>query len=225
MGQRFYRFICPVLRFFLPRLQVSWEVPHDGEPCVFVCNHDRAKGPLQMAVNFPMREDSLVWIFADPLDRKTTPAYVRQDNWWRKDSPLAPVWNVLIPPVVSLILPPILRSAPHIPVYHDGRAVRTMKDSLRALRDDRKHIVIFPEIPTGYGEHNEEAINEGFLNLLPMYRRMTGIELKIWPIHLDQGRRRMAVKAPIMMDPDRALAEQVPELSRLILHGIFDPDL
>ena len=223
MGQRLYRFLCPVVRCFLPRLEISWEVPHNGEPCVFVCNHDRAMGPLQMAVNFPLREQSLIWIFADPLDRKTTPAYVRQDNWWDRNSRLAPLWNVIIPPVVSVILPPILRCVPHVAVYHDARAVRTMKDSLRALRDEKKHMVIFPEIPTGYGEHSTDTINEGFLNLLPMYRRMTGKPLTVWPVHLDKERRQMAVKAPIMMDPDRPLAEQVPELSRKILQGIFEP--
>ena len=223
MGQRFYRFIVPVVRVFLPRLKMSWEVPHDGEPSVFVCNHDRAMGPLQMAVNFPLREQSRIWIFADPLERKTTPAYVRQDNWWKADSPMAPVWNAVIPPVVSVILPPILRSVPHVAVYHDARAVRTMKDSLRGLRDEGKHMVIFPEIPTGYGEHSTTTLNEGFLNILPMYKRLTGRPLKVWPVHLDRERRQMAVKAPILMDPDRTLAEQTPELVQKILRGIFDP--
>lgn len=222
MGQRFYRFIVPVVRVFLPRLRVSWEVPHDGEPSVFVCNHDRAMGPLEMAVNFPLRDQSLIWIFADPLSRETTPAYVRQDNWWRKDSPLAPVWNAVIPPVVSLILPPILRSVPHVAVYHDARAVKTMKESLRALRDDGKHMVIFPEIPTGYGEHSQTTINEGFLNILPMYQKLTGKPLKIWPIHMDKEKKRMDVKAPILLDPTRSLKEQTPELSQKILRGIFD---
>ena len=208
---------------FLPRLKPSWEVPFDGEPCIFVVNHERAMGPLEMAGRFPLMKDSRIWIFADPLSRKTTPAYVRQDHWWRTDSRLAPLWNRIIPPVVSWILPPILRSVPHVPVYHDARAVRTMKDSLRILRDERQHLIIFPEIPTEYGEHSTDKINEGFLNLLPMYQKLTGKALKIWPVHLDRERKQMAVKAPIVMDPDRPLRDQIPELSEKILHGIFDP--
>ena len=134
MGKRFYRIAVPLIRLFIPRLEIRWEIPFDEEPCVFVANHERAIGPLEMAVNFPLREESPIWIYAAPLDRKTTPDYVRQDHWWKENGKLAPLWNAVIPPVVSLILPPILRSAPHVPVYHDGRAATTMKESLRLLR-------------------------------------------------------------------------------------------
>ena len=208
---------------FLPRLKVSWEVPFDGEPCIFVCNHDRAHGPLQMAVRFPLMEQSRIWIFADPLHRESVPAYVRQDHWWREDAKLARFYNAVIPVVVSWILPPILRCVPHIAVYHDGRAVITMKESLRSLRDEHQHQIIFPEIPTAYGEHSNDTMNEGFLFLLPMYRKLTGKTLKIWPVHLDRERKQMAVKAPLEMDPNRDLREQTPELTRAILRGIFEP--
>ena len=221
MGLRLYHFLRFVVRPFLPRVETTWEVPFDGKPCVFVCNHDRAMGPLEMAVNFPLVDESRIWIFADPLSRETTPAYVRQDHWWNETSRLAPFYNAVIPPVVSVLLPPILRSVPHVPVYHDIRAVRTMKETLRVLRDEKQHIVIFPEIPTGYGEHSTDKINEGFLNLLPMYRKLTGEELKIWPIHLDARAHTLRVKAPIAWDAERPLEEQVPELSRQILNGMF----
>ncbi len=224
MGKKFYKVFRPVIHFFMPRLKTTWEVPFDGEPCIFVCNHERAMGPLQMAINFPLREKSHIWIYAAPLSRETTPAYVRQDHWWRADSRLAPLYNAVIPTVVSWLLPPLLRSVPYIAVYHDARAVRTMKESLRVLRDQGEHVVIFPEIPTDYGQHNTEKINEGFLNLLPMYRRLTGKDLKIWPLHLSADHRQLTGKAPISMDPDRPLKDQIPELSRKILDGIFAPD-
>ena len=46
MGKRFYRFAVPLLRRCIPRVAVSWEVPFDGESCIFICNHERAMGPL-----------------------------------------------------------------------------------------------------------------------------------------------------------------------------------
>ena len=221
MGKRLYRFLRYTVRWFLPRVDIAWDVPFDGRPCVFVCNHDRAMGPLEMAVNFPPMDNSRIWIFADPLSRETVPAYVRQDHWWNEKSRLAPFYSAVIPPVVSVLLPPILRSVPHIPVYHDIRAVRTMKETLRVLRDEKQHVIIFPEIPTGYGEHSTDKINEGFLNLLPMYKKLTGGELAIWPIHLDTASHSLRVKAPIRWDSARTLEEQVPELSRQILDGMF----
>ena len=222
MGKIFYRIAVPLVRLFIPRLEPVWEVPFDEEPCVFVANHERAVGPLEMAANFPLRLDSYIWIFADPLSRKTTPAYVRQDHWWDENGKLAPLWNAVIPPAVSLVLPPVLRSAPHVPVYHDGRAATTMKESLRLLQSG-KNLVIFPEIPTGYGEHDTEKINEGWLMLLPMYSRRAGKPLQIRPVRLDPEAGKMVVRAPFGMDPDVPLQDQIPELTQKVLHGIFDP--
>ena len=223
MGKRFYQAAVPVIRLFIPRLEAIWETPYDGEPCIFVANHERAVGPLEMAANFPLREQSHIWIYAAPLDRKTTPAYVRQDHWWNENSRLAPLWNAVIPPLVSLILPPVLRSAPHVPVYHDGRAATTVKESLRLLQEG-KNLVIFPEIPTGFGEHDTEKINEGWLMMLPMFEKRTGKPLKIRPVRLDPAGKTMRIRAPFTMDPARPLKEQIPELSQKVLHGIFDPE-
>ena len=220
MGKRFYRFVVPVVRRFIPKLQVTWEVPFDGEPCIFVANHERALGPLEMAVNFPERQSSHIWIYAAPLSRKTTPEYVRQDHWWREDGRLAPLWNVIVPPLVSLILPPILRSVPHVPVYHDGRAATTVKESLRLLQDG-KNLVIFPEIPTAFGQHDEEKINEGWLMMLSMYEKRTGKPLKVWPVRLDLAGKRMRIRAPFTMDAALPLRDQTPALSRRVLDGIF----
>ena len=220
MGKIFYRIAVPLIRLNIPKLEPEWEVPYDGEPCVFVANHERAVGPLEMATRFPLRESSYIWIFADPLHRETTPAYVRQDHWWKEDGRLAPLWDKIIPPLMSLILPPILRSAPHVPVYHDGRAATTMKESLRLLQAG-KNLVIFPEIPTGFGEHDTEKINEGWLMLLTMYEKRAGKPLPIRPVRLDLAAGKMRIRAPFFQDASRPLADQVPELSRLVLRGIF----
>jgi 1-acyl-sn-glycerol-3-phosphate acyltransferase len=223
LGKIFYRIAVPLVKLFIPRLEVQWEVPDDGEPCIFVANHERATGPLEMAANFPLRQQSHIWIYAAPLSRKTTPEYVRQDHWWDENGKLAPLWNAVIPPIVSLILPPILRSAPHVPVYHDGRAATTMKESLRLLQSG-KNLVIFPEIPTGFGEHDPEKINEGWLMMLPMYEKRAGKSLKIRPVRLDLAEKRMIIRAPFGMNPDVPLRDQVPELSRKVLQGIFESE-
>ena len=220
MGKRLYRFLWPFLHAAIPKLTAAWDVPYDGEPCIFVCNHERALGPLEMAINFEMKDTSRIWIYDGPLHRETFRAYVLQDHWWKEDGLLAPVWNVVLPPILGTLVPPILRSVPYIDVYHDGRAMKTMRDSIRCLKNG-ENVVIFPEIPTEYGEHDTEKINEGFLYLLPMYHKATGSILKIWPIHLDFAGNRLHVKKPIVWDEHRSLQEQVPELSRAILEGIF----
>ena len=220
MGRIFYRIAVPLVRLFIPKLKTEWEIPFDGNPAVFVCNHERAIGPLEMAACFPLRESSHIWIYAAPLSRETTPAYVRQDHWWNENGRLAPLWNRIIPPVVALILPFILRSVPHVPVYHDGRAVTTMKESLRLLQSG-KNLVIFPEIPTAFGEHCTDRINEGWLMLLSMYEKRASRPLNVWPVHLDLSGKRMVIQAPFTMDHSRPLQDQTQELSRKVLNGIF----
>ena len=220
MGKRFYRIAVPLVRLFIPRLKVRWEIPFDGDPCIFVANHERAIGPLEMASNFPLRESSYIWIYSAPLSRETFPEYIRQDHWWDENGKLASLWNKIIPPILSRVIPPILRSAPHVPVYHDARAVTTMKESLRLLQDG-KNLVIFPEIPTGFGEHDTEKINEGWLTMLTMYERRTGKPLKIWPVRLDLQGKQMIVRKPFTMDYDLPLQNQVQSLSCKVLDGIF----
>ncbi len=222
MGKIFYRIAVPLVRLFIPRLKVEWVEPFDGEPCIFVANHERAVGPLEMAVSFPLRQQSPIWIYAAPLDRKTTPEYVRQDHWWDEKGKLAPLWNAVVPPLVSWVLPPILRSVPHVPVYHDGRAASTVKESLRLLQDG-KNLVIFPEIPTGFGEHDTEKINEGWLMMLPMYEKRAGKPLKIRPVRIDLQGKRMIIRPPFCMDPEVPIRDQTEALSRKVLDGIFSP--
>ena len=222
MGKRFYRFIVPAARMVTKRMQTTWEVPFDGEPCVFVCNHERAIGPIRMVMDFPEMQNSKIWIFADPLDRKSVPAYVRQDHWWNENGKLAPVYNAVIPPVISVVLPPILRSIPHVAVYHDIRAIRTMRESVKVLQEEKKHLIIFPELPTGYHQHDTRKINEGFLMILDLYEKAAGKPLKIWPVHLDRPGYAFRVKAPILKDPQRTLKEQTPEIAEKILDGIFE---
>ncbi|MBQ8136618.1 MAG: hypothetical protein IJ174_04215 [Clostridia bacterium] len=221
MGKRFYRFIVPAARLVTKRIKTTWEVPFDGEPCVFVCNHERASGPIRMVLDFPEMKNSRVWIFADPLNRKTVPAYVRQDHWWNEEAKLAPLYNAIIPPIVSVVLPPILRSIPNIPVYHDARALSTMRESLKALKAGQS-LIIFPELPTGYHEHDTARINEGFLLILDLYEKANGKPLKIWPVHLDMQAHEFRVKAPITKALSVPLEAQVPAICERILDGIFE---
>ena len=56
-----------------------------------------------------------------------------------------------------------------------------------------------------------------------MYARRTGKSLPIRPVHLDLKRQKtMEIRSPFTMDPDRPLQDQIPELSRKVLQGIFD---
>ena len=217
-GGKAYRTMRWLLQTFSHKMTCNWEVPFDGEPCVFVPNHVGVFGPIDMVAKFPYYEECRPWFNADVMDPKLVPAYVRQDYWWKPGCWAEPLLNVTLPYMAAAVLPPILRTVPGVPVYHDMRVMTTMRQSLRLLKEG-KHLVIFPEQPSGWQSHHM-WINTGFLQIAPMYYKATGKALKFWPVHIDYKKHTFQVAAPIAFDPERSLAEQTPEIEKVLAHGL-----
>lgn len=217
-GGKAYRTMRWLLQTFSHKMTCNWEVPFDGEPCVFVPNHVGVFGPIDMVAKFPYYEECRPWFNADVMDPKLVPAYVRQDYWWKPGCWAEPLLNVTLPYMAAAVLPPILRTVPGVPVYHDMRVMTTMRQSLRLLKEG-KHLVIFPEQPSGWQSHHM-WINTGFLQIAPMYYKATGKALKFWPVHIDYKKHAFQVAAPIAFDPERSLAEQTPEIEKVLAHGL-----
>ncbi len=203
---------------FTPKMTTTWEEPFSGKPCVFVCNHAGALGPIDIATKFPLRDEVLEWCNEGIMNRKTCPAYVRQDYWWVPGCRLEPLYNATLPYIAAAILPPVLKSAPTIPVYHDARVMTTMRQSMKALKGG-KYVVIFPEQPSGFGSHHD-WINTGWLNIGTMFYRATGENLLLYPVHIDTKKHRFEVKKPIVYDGERPLEEQQDELVRCLAAGL-----
>lgn len=215
---RLYRCLRAVVRAVTPRMTTTWEEPFSGNPSVFVCNHVGAFGPIDMVVKFPLRDEVRVWCNEGIMNRKTCPAYVRQDYWWKPGCRLEPLYNATLPYIAAAVLPPILQSAPTIPVYHDARVMTTMRQSMKALKEG-KHLVIFPEQPSGFGEHHN-WINTGWLNICTMFYRATGKNLTLYPVHIDQKKHCFEVQKPVMFDGNRTLEEQQDALVKHLAAGL-----
>jgi 1-acyl-sn-glycerol-3-phosphate acyltransferase len=219
--KRSYRFFRGLVRVCTRRMRAEWAQPFTGEPSVFVCNHAGALGPIDICAKFPLADELHPWMNAQVLSAREVPAYVRQDYWWRPDSRWAPVLTRTLPYVAAAILPPILRTTPTVPVYHDIRVMRTLRESIRILKAG-EHLVIFPEQPSGHGTH-EQALNAGFLQLAPAYARVTGRALAFWPVHIDSAARVFHVGRPLYYEPARALEEQAGALLEALGRGIRKP--
>ena len=207
-----------IWRLTMPKMETVWEEPFKGEPCVFVCNHVGAMGPIHMVMNFPMSDELLAWCNEGIMNRKTCPAYVRQDYWWEPGCKLEPLYNATLPYIAAAILPPVLKSAPTIPVFHDARVMSTVRKSLVQLKSG-KHLVIFPEQPSGHGEHHE-WINTGWLAICTMYYRATGKGLTMYPVYINTKARRFEVSRPVVFDTERTLEEQQDEIVQVLAKGL-----
>jgi len=216
-----YRFLRGLIRLCTYRMRVEWAVPFTDEPSVFICNHAGALGPIDVCAKFPLADSIHPWMNAQVLNAREVPAYVRQDYWWKPSSRFAPLCNATLPYIAAAILPPILRTAPTVPVYHDIRVMKTFRESLKLLSAG-EHLVIFPEQPSGFQAH-ADALNRGFLQIAPAYARATGKALPFWPVCIDYKQRVFRVAAPIYYDTARKLDEQIDELVAGLKRGIQLP--
>lgn len=217
MGKLF-NFLARIAYPLLPVKRAEFAEEIGDEPCIFLANHLGAVGPMYMSVTFPLRDNVAIWCNEGMMDENLVVEYVRHDWWWRPESKLAPFYNVTLPYLARLIVPKVLRSAPTIAVCRDARIMTTMRKSLRALREG-KHIVIFPELPNGFGTHAEQ-LQMGWLNLTTMYYRATGKPLRMFPVYIDQKARVFRVGKAILADPDRPLEEQTSSIEAYLAAGI-----
>ena len=152
------------------------------------------------------------------MDPKLVPAYVRQDYWWRPGCRLEPLYNATLPYLAAAVLPPILRSVPGVPVYHDMQVIKTFRKSIEYLRQG-DHLIIFPQQPSGFQAHYQE-LNRGFLQIAPMAWHTLNLRLKFYPVHIDYKKRYFRIGAPVEYDPEVSLKEQEQRLIDGIAAGI-----
>jgi len=215
---KLYSVLSAAMRVFSPKMKTVWETEFDGEPAVFCPNHAGALGPINICAKFPLRDKCHPWMNAAMIDPKQVPAYVRQDYWWAPGSFFEPILTRTLPYLAALILPPIFRSAPVIPVYHDIQVVKTFRLSVEHLSQG-KHLVIFPEIPDGYQSYSKQLYN-GFLRIAPMAYQKLNIRLKFYPVYIDAKSHLFLISAPVEYDPDKALEEQEEHILNVISSGL-----
>lgn len=201
-----------------PAMTTEWEVPYDGEPAVFCPNHVGALGPIDMMVHFELRDNSRPWFNAGIADRKTCPAYVRQDYWWEPGCKLEPLYNATLPYLAAAVIPPVLNTVPGIRVYHDMQVLKTFRQSVAALKNG-ENLIIFPQQPSGYKSHHM-WINKGFLQIAPMAWRSLGLALNFYPVHIDHAAHRIIVRKPVRFDPERKLQEQEDAILEVLAKGL-----
>lgn len=209
-----YRFVRKLVRFFTPKMQTVWEAPFAGRPAVFVCNHDRAFGPIAMCAHFDRYDRIRPWINAQVLSARETPAYVRSDYWWNPDKWYSPFLGKTLAYIYALILPPILRGSDCIPVYHDVSVMSTLKRSVSCLREG-KDILLFPEKPAGFGLYDDK-IMEGFVSIGRLFYARTKQPVDFYPGYIDWKKHKIHIGAPLSYDGEKDYGEQSQTITKAV---------
>lgn len=213
-----YQAIRGAVRLFSRKWETVWEEPYDGSLAVFCPNHAGAMGPISMCAHFELTDSCYSWMNSGMMNAKEVPAYVRQDFWWEPGCKMEPLYSATIPYVAAAIIPPILRSAPGVPVYHDSRVIKTFRRSIELLKEG-KNLIIFTEQPAGHGMSAAE-LNKGWLQIGPMAWRTLKVALKFYPVHIDLKQRRITVARPVAYQPELPLKEQEATILEAVKQGI-----
>lgn len=206
-----YRFLRKAIQLFTKKIATVWKTPFDGGPSIFVCNHDSAYGPIAMCAHFELYEDTRPWVNAPVLSVREMPAYVRQDFWWEPGKWYSKILDYTVAYLAAIILPLILRGSACIPVYHDTRVILTMRSSVDALKNG-KHLMLFPENPSGYRQYDTEIVS-GFVSLGRIYYKRTKKPVSFYPTYVDWKGKVITVAEPIIYDPEMNSNKFVKEVS------------
>lgn len=202
----FFRFLRKMIRIFTKPMKTVWEAPFEESPSIFVCNHDRAFGPIAMNAHFELCEEIRPWINAQVLSPKNAPAYIRKDYWWDLNKWYSPILSYTAAYLYALLLPLILHGSDCIPVYHDTGVISTLRNSVKMLKDG-KHLLLFPEHPTGYHTYGEK-IFDGFVSVGKLYYARTKEIVNFYPTHVDWKAKIITVGKPIAYDPSVKYEQQ-----------------
>ena len=197
-------------------MRTIWHRPFDGEPAVFVCNHDSAYGPMAMCAHFDQKAIIRPWINAQVLSPRQVPAYVRQDFWWPRNRWYTKILDYTLVYPVSLLLPAIVHGSACVPVYHNENVEKTFAGSVDALSNGYS-LILFPERPTDYKAY-DERIYSGFTALGRMFKGGDSAGLKFYPTYVDWTGKEIRVGAPITYDASGEHREQ----SIKVLNGVQD---
>ena len=210
----FFRFLRKAILLCTGPMKTVWEEPFSGAPSVFVCNHDRAFGPIAMNVQFEHCTNIRPWINAQVLSEREAPAYIREDYWWDPNKWYAPILSRTLAYFYALLIPPILRWADCVPVYHNTGVMSTLRASVKTLSDG-KHLLLFPERPAGFRQYGTE-ISSGFVSVGKLYYGREKQSVHFYPAWVDWKGREIQVGKPLVYDPTVKYEEQAAAIASAI---------
>lgn len=178
------------------------------ENAVIVANHSQMNGPIVGELFMP--ENCYIWSAGQMMDMKEVPKYAFSDFWSQK-----PLWTHPFYKLLSYIIAPISQciftNARTIPVYRDGRVIRTFRESVKALKEGR-NVLIFPE----KDETHNNVINkfeENYIDIAKLYYKKTGIELTFVPMYIAPKLRKLYMGQGIKYDSNRDIADERARIS------------
>ena len=188
------------LRHIITKQKEHWhcEPPNAGEPCIFVCNHEHAYGPVAMCTSFSYTFRP----WADGAMRNVITArrfihrtLIRDRSWPFLVASFFVSYSMVLPAMEAL------RELRAIPTYHDRRVVKTINMSVDSLIQGDNN-VIFPENQELPPTDTVRDFNLGFTHIAKEYFQRCGKRLAFYPVCIHRENSEIHIGAPILYDPE-----------------------
>lgn len=197
---KFWRPYGRVIRRLIRLALKNWRVtgpPCPAGPAVYIVHHQNLFGPVHAAALLPT--DVRPWVLypfcgrRDCFDQYYGYTFTKRFGWH-------PVLAAPAAGVLSLLVPPLMRSIGAVPVYRNGRRVMTTMDtSIKALSAGHS-LLICPDRAYDDTSSHTGALYQGFLNLERGYRKTTGQHLAFVPVYPSPSKRALVTGEPLYFE-------------------------
>ena len=211
------------LRRTIPKQQIFWHCapPAEDEPCIFVCNHEHAYGPVAMCTGFPYKFRP--WVDGAMSNvitarRHLQKTLIRAKSWPARVAAFLLSYFMVLPSMEAL------RELKAIHVHRDKRVVKTINTSVDSLIKGENN-VIFPEYQELPYSDIIGDFHLGFIHVAKQYYLRSGKQLAFFPVFLRREGRESGeihIGAPISFDPSIASQYQKEQIGKYLRDEIIN---
>ena len=212
-----FRFIRFWTKLFYPKTRVRGEENLPDGPVVVVGNHAKMNAPIACELYFP--GEHRTWTAGEMMHLKEVPAYSYKDFWSGK-----PWYSKWFFKGLSYFIAPfsvcVFNNADCIGVYHDSRIMSTFRQSIKAMHDGTR-VIILPEhaVP-----HNNIVCDfqENFVDLARMYYRKYKEEVSFVPMYTAPALKTIYLGKSVKFDASAPIEEERRRICDSLMDGITE---
>jgi len=212
-----FKILYPLIRGFYYKYTLEGTENLPEEPVIIAANHCQLHSPL--AAEFYMPRERCTWCIAQMMVAEEVPEYAFQDFWSQK-----PRWTHWFYRIASHVIVPLavclFNNARTIPVYHDARLVKTLRESLECLTGGQD-VVIFPEHDQKYNSVVYD-FQDRFIDIARMYHKKTGKDLEFVPMYVAPKLKKMVFGKPTAFDSSAPIDEERQRIKYYLMNSITE---
>ena len=202
-----FRIIRRIVQAVYPKIKIEGLENLPDGPCLLVGNHSKMNGPIISELYIPGKHAT--WCASEMMNIREVPGYAYKDFWSKKPKCIRWFYK-LSSYIIAPLCVCVFNNADTIPVYRDGRIIKTFRETVNVLSEGYK-VTVFPE----HAKPHNNIVNdfqEGFVDVAKLYYKKTGRALPFVPVYIAPRLRTIYIGKALYYEPG---AEKAAERRRI----------